>query len=126
MNLLKKLDVVDPLLVIGDDVSIFDTRKSVAVFKVTIGVLTECFITSHSYSGEVVSVARTIIGHLVVGRVKARQSCLGGDALCWEVIKPQEWCLAHHKGEVPRHVVFIAPGGTAAMLYTMSHILGSE
>jgi hypothetical protein len=66
---------------------------------------------SHPHSSEVVSVDRTIIGRLVVGREKARQSCPGGDALCWEVTKPQEWCLAHHEGEVPRHMVFIAPGG---------------
>jgi hypothetical protein len=30
----------------------------------------------------VVSISRTIIGRLVVGRKKARQCCLGGDALC--------------------------------------------
>jgi hypothetical protein len=58
-----------------------------------------------------VSVASTIIGHLVVGREKARQRCPGGDALCWEIVEPQEWCLAHHKGEVSRHVVFIASRG---------------
>jgi hypothetical protein len=81
---------------------------------------------SHPHSSEVVSVDRTIIGRLVVGREKARQSCPGGDALCWEVTKPQEWCLAHHEGEVPRHMVFIAPEVRAAMLYILSHILGSE
>jgi hypothetical protein len=59
-----------------------------------------------------VSIARTIIGHLVVGREKARQCCPGGDALYWEIVEPQEWCLAHHKGEVSRHVVFIASRGT--------------
>jgi hypothetical protein len=95
----------------GDDVLVFDTRKSVEVFEVTIGVLRESFILSHPYYGEVMSVDRTILGRLVVGREKARQSCPGGDALYREVMKPQEWCLAHHKGEVPRLVVFIAPGG---------------
>jgi hypothetical protein len=60
----------------------------------------------------VVSIARTIVGRLVVGREEARQSCPGGVALCWEIVKPQEWCLAHHKGEVSRHVVFIAFRGT--------------
>jgi hypothetical protein len=110
VDLLKQLDVGDPLLVVGDDVVVFNTCKGVAVLEVAISVLTESFITSHSYSGEVVSIARTIIGHLVVGREKARQCCPGGDALCWEVVEPQEWCLAHHKGEVPHHVVFIAPG----------------
>jgi hypothetical protein len=55
-----------------------------------------------------VSIARKIVGRLVVGREEARQGLPGGDALCWEVIEPQEWCLAHHKGEVPRHVIFVA------------------
>jgi hypothetical protein len=59
-----------------------------------------------------VSIARTIVGRLVVGREEARQSCSGGDALCWEIVEPQEWCLAHHEGEVSRHVVFIASRGT--------------
>jgi hypothetical protein len=30
----------------------------------------------------------------------------------WEIVEPQEWCLAHHKGEISRHVVFIASRGT--------------
>jgi hypothetical protein len=108
----NKLDVGNPLLVISNDVFVFDTCKGVTVLKVAVGVLSESFITSHSHSGEVVSVARTIIGPLLVGREKARQCCPGGDALCWEIIEPQEWCLAHHKGEVSRHVVFIASRGT--------------
>jgi hypothetical protein len=60
----------------------------------------------------VVSFARMIVGRLVVGREEARQSCLGGDALCWEVVKPQEWCFTHHEGGVSRHVVFVASRGT--------------
>jgi hypothetical protein len=47
-----------------------------------------------------VSIARTIVGRLVVGREEARQSCPGGDALFLEIVEPREWCLAHHKGEV--------------------------
>jgi hypothetical protein len=112
MNLLEQLDVGDPLLVVSNDVFVFDTCKGVAVLEVAVGVLSESFVTSHSHSGEVVSVARTIIGRLVVGRKKARQCCPRGDALCWEIVEPQEWCLAHHKGEVSRHVVFIASRGT--------------
>jgi hypothetical protein len=111
MDLLEEHDVGDSFLVIRDDVLVFDNRKGVAVFEVAVGVLTESFVTSHPHSGEVVSVARTIIGRLVVGREKARQCCLGGDALCWEIVKPQGWCLAHHKGEVSCHVVFIASRG---------------
>jgi hypothetical protein len=60
----------------------------------------------------VVSIARAVVGCLVVGREETGQSCLGGDALCWEVVEPQEWCLAHHKGEVSRHVIFVASRGT--------------
>jgi hypothetical protein len=110
MDLLEELDVGDPFLVISDGVLVFDTREGVAVFEVAVGVLMESFVTSHPHSGEVVSVARTIIGRLVVGHEKVRQYCLGGDALCWEIVEPQEWCL--HKGEVSRHVVFIASRGT--------------
>jgi hypothetical protein len=112
MDLLKQLDVGDSLFVVGDDVVVFDTCKGVAVLKVAVGVLTESFVTSHPHSGEVVSIARTIVGRLVVGREGARQSFPGGDALCWEIVEPQEWCLAHHEGEVSRHVVFVASRGT--------------
>jgi hypothetical protein len=112
MNLLEQLDVGDPLLVVGNDVFVFDTCKGVAVLEVAVGVLSESFIAPHPHSCEVVGVTRTIIGRLVVGREKARQCCPGGDALCWEIVVPQEWCLAHHKGKVSCHVVFIASRGT--------------
>jgi hypothetical protein len=119
MNLLKYLDVGDPLLVLGNDVFVFDTCEGVALLEVAVGVLSESFVAPHPYSCEVVGVARTIVGHLVVGRKKARQCCPGGDALCWEIVEPQEWCLAHHKGEISRHVVFIASRGTS---YDVVHL----
>jgi hypothetical protein len=72
VDLLKQLDVGDSLFVIGDDVVVFDTCKGVAVLEVAVGVLTEGFITSDSHSGEVVSIARTVVGRLVVGREEAR------------------------------------------------------
>jgi hypothetical protein len=68
MDLLKELDVGDPFLVISDDVLVFDNREGVAIFKVAVGILTESFVTSHPHSGKVVSVARMIIGCMVVGR----------------------------------------------------------
>jgi hypothetical protein len=111
VDLLKQLDVGDPLLVIRDDVFIFDTCEGVAVLDVAVSVLTESFITSHPYSGEVVSIARVIVGRVVVDHEKARQCCPRGDTLCWEIVEPQEWCLAHHKGDVSRHVVFITSRG---------------
>jgi hypothetical protein len=73
VDLLEQLDVGDPLFVISDDVFVFDTCEGVAVLEVAVSVLTQSFITSHPYSGEVVSIARTIVGCLVVGREKARQ-----------------------------------------------------
>jgi hypothetical protein len=82
VDLLKQLDVGDSIFVVGDEIVVFDTRKGIAVLEVAVGVLTESFITSHPHSGEVVCIARTIVGHLVVGREEARQSCPGGDALC--------------------------------------------
>jgi hypothetical protein len=112
MNLLEQLDVGDPLLVISNDVFVFGTCEGVAILEVAVGVLSESFITSLSHSSEVVSVAKTIIGRLVVGRKKARQCYPRGDALSWEIIEPQEWCFSHHKREVSRHVVFIASRGT--------------
>jgi hypothetical protein len=108
VDLLKQLDVGDSLFVVGDDVVVFDTCKGVAVLEVEVGVLMKSFVTSHPHSGEVVSIARTIVGRLVVGREEVRQSCPRGDALCWEIVEPQEWCLAHHEGEVSRHVVVVA------------------
>jgi hypothetical protein len=68
VDLLKQLDVGDSLFVVDNDVVIFDTCKGVAVLEVAVSVLTESFITSHPYSGEVVSIARAIVGRLVVGR----------------------------------------------------------
>jgi hypothetical protein len=112
MDLLEQLDVGDSLLVVSDDVFVFDTRKGVAVLEVAVTVLTESSITPYSYSCEVVSITRTIVDCLVVGREEARQSRPRGEALYWEVVEPQEWHLAHHEGEVSRHVVFIAAGGT--------------
>jgi hypothetical protein len=88
MDLLEELDVGDPFLVISDDILVFDPCESVAIFEVAVGVLTESFITSHPHSGEVVTVARTIVGRLVVGCEESRQSCLGSNALCWEIVEP--------------------------------------
>jgi hypothetical protein len=119
VDLFKQLYVGDSLFVVGDDVVVFKTCKGVAVLEVAIGVFTESFITSHPHSREVVSIARAVLGCMVVGRKETGQSCPGGDVLCWEVVEPQEWCLALHKGEVSRHVVFVTSRGTR-------HILGSE
>jgi hypothetical protein len=119
IDFLEELDVGDSLLVVGDDVLVLDTREGVAVLKVAVGLLVEGFVASHPHSGEVVSVTRSVVGRLVVGREQPGQCCPGGDALCWEIIDPQDWCLAHHKGEVSRRVGFIASRG-------MCHIFGSE
>jgi hypothetical protein len=88
VDLLKQLDVGEPLPVVVNDVVVFDTCKGVAVLEVAVSVLMESFITSHPYSGEVVSIARMIIGRLVVDREDVRPSCPRGDALCWEIVKP--------------------------------------
>jgi hypothetical protein len=68
VDLLEQLDVGDSLFIVGNDVVVFNTCKGVSVLKVAVSILTESFITSHPYSGEVVSIARTIVGRLVVGR----------------------------------------------------------
>jgi hypothetical protein len=68
VDLLEQLDIGDSLFVVGNDVVVFDTCKGVAVLEVAVTVLTESFIASHPYSSEVVSIARTIVGRLVVGR----------------------------------------------------------
>jgi hypothetical protein len=81
-------------------------------------------IASHLYSGEVVSVTRAIIGRLIVGCEESRQCYRGGDALCWEIAEPQEWCLAHHKGEVSRHVVFVAFRGVCCDAVHLEPYLG--
>jgi hypothetical protein len=112
MDFLEEIDVGDSLLVVGDDVLVFDTREVVAVLEVAVGVLAEGFVASHPHSSEVVSVTKSVVGRLVVGREEPGQCCPGGSAFCWEIVEPQERCLAHHKGEVSRHVVFAAPRGT--------------
>jgi hypothetical protein len=68
VDLLEQLDVGDSLFVVGNDVVIFDTCEGVVVLEVAVSVFSESFIASHSYSREVVSIARTIVGRLVVGR----------------------------------------------------------
>jgi DUF1009 family protein len=68
VDLLEQLDIGDSLFVVGNDVVVFDTCEGVAVLKLAVGVLTKSFISSHPYSSEVVSIARTIVGHLIVGR----------------------------------------------------------
>jgi hypothetical protein len=68
MDLLEELDVGDSLLVVGDDVFVFDTCESVVVLKVEVSVLLESFVTPHPHSSKVMGVARTIVGRLVVGR----------------------------------------------------------
>jgi hypothetical protein len=67
VDLLEQLDISDSLFVVCNDVVVFDTCKGVAVVEVAVGVLTESFVSSHPYSGEVVSIARMIVGRLVVG-----------------------------------------------------------
>jgi hypothetical protein len=68
VDLLEQLDVGDSLFVVGNDVVIFDTCEGVAVFEVAVSVFSESLIASHPYYSEVVSIARTIVGRLVVGR----------------------------------------------------------
>jgi hypothetical protein len=68
VDLLEQLNISDSLFVVCNDVVVFDTCEGVAVFDVAVGVLTESFVSSHPYSSEVVSIARTIVGRLVVGR----------------------------------------------------------
>jgi hypothetical protein len=67
VDLLEQLDIGDPLLVVSNDFVVFDTCKGVAVLEVAVGVLTESLISSHVNSGEVVSIARMIVGRLVIG-----------------------------------------------------------
>jgi hypothetical protein len=88
VDLLEELDVGDSLLVVGNDVLVLDIRKCVAVLEVVVGVLLEGFIASHPHSGEVMSVARSVVGRLVVGHEESVQCCPGGDALCWEIVEP--------------------------------------
>jgi hypothetical protein len=88
VDLLEQLDFGDSLFVVSNDVFVFYACQGVAVLEVPVSVLAESFIMSHPYPGKVVSIARAIIGRLVVGREEARQSCPGGDALYWEVVEP--------------------------------------
>jgi hypothetical protein len=66
VDLPEELHVGDPFLVVSDDVFILDVCEGVAVFEVAVDILSESFVTSHLHSSEVVSVARAIIGRLVV------------------------------------------------------------
>jgi hypothetical protein len=101
VDLFEELDVGYPLFVVGYDVFILDTCESVAVLKVAVSVLSESFITPHPQSGEVICVARTIAGCLVVGDEESWKGCPRGDALHRKTVEPQEWRFAHHKGKYP-------------------------
>jgi hypothetical protein len=68
MDILEELEIGYPLLVVCYDVIILNFCESVAVLKIVVGVLAKSLILSHPYSGEVVSVAMVIVGHLIVGR----------------------------------------------------------
>jgi hypothetical protein len=74
----------------------------------------------------VVSVTGLIVGRLVVGHEESGQCFPGGDALCWEIVEPQEWCLAHQRGKYPAMWSLLPLEARVAMLYILSHILGSE
>jgi hypothetical protein len=100
-DLFEEIDAGDTLLVVGDDVLVFDTGEGVAIFEVAVGVLSAGFVASHLHYGEVMSVTRSVVGRLVVRHEETRQCCQRGDAICWEIVEPQEWHLAHHKGYYP-------------------------
>jgi hypothetical protein len=68
MDLLKELDVGDPILEVGDEVFVFDTCKGVTILEVAVSVLSESFIAPHTHSGEVMGITRMVVGRLVVGR----------------------------------------------------------
>jgi fumarate reductase subunit D len=68
MDLFKELDVGDSLLVVGDDALVLDTHEGVAVLKVAVHVLPMGFVMSRLHSSELVSVTRSVVGRLVVGR----------------------------------------------------------
>jgi hypothetical protein len=68
MDLLEELELGDSLLVVVYDILILHSSKSVAVPEETVGVLLESFTFPHLYLGEVVSVARVVVGCLVVRR----------------------------------------------------------
>jgi hypothetical protein len=68
VDLLEQLDISDSLFVVCNDIVVFDTCEGVAVLEVAVDVLTASFVSSHPYSSDVASIARTIVGRLVVGR----------------------------------------------------------
>jgi hypothetical protein len=68
MNLLKNLDVRDSLLVVGDDIFIFNTYKGVAILEVAVGVFLESFVAPQPHSREVMCISKTVVGRLVGGR----------------------------------------------------------
>jgi hypothetical protein len=68
MDLLKELDVGDSLLVVGDDVFIFNTYEGVTIIKLAVSVLSESSVVPHPHFRELMSISRSIVGFLVVGR----------------------------------------------------------
>jgi hypothetical protein len=126
MDLLEQLDVGDPLLVVSNNVFVFDTYKGVTVLEVAVGVLSESFITSHLYSGDVVSIAKKITGCLVVGREKARQCCQEVTHSAGRLLSHRSGALPITRGKYPSMWSSLPLEARAAMLYILSHIHGSE
>jgi hypothetical protein len=124
VDLLVELDVGDPLLVVGDDVLVFDNCEGVMVLEVAVGVLPKSLVTSHPHSGEVMSVTRS--GRLVVGREEARQCCPGGVHSAGRLSSHRSGALPITRGKYPAMWSSLPPEARAAMLYILSHILGSE
>jgi hypothetical protein len=113
MDLLKQLDVGDSCFVVGDDVIVFDTYKGVAVLEVAVGVIMESFITSHPHSSEVVVKRRDRVAQEVMhsaGRLSSHKS----------------GALPITRGKYPAMWSSLPLEARTAMLYIMSHILGSE
>jgi hypothetical protein len=127
VDLLKKLDVGDPLLVVSDDVLVFYTHEGVAVLELAVGVLPKSLVMSHPHSGVVMSVTRTIVGRLVVLVVKRRDNvALDVMHSAGRLSSQRSGALPITRGKYPAMWSSLPPEARDAMLYILSHILGSE
>jgi hypothetical protein len=126
VDLLKKLDVGDSLLVVGNDVFIFHTCGSVAVLKVAVSLLSKSFVRPHPHSSMVMGVARTIVGCLVVGREEPRQGRQEVMHSAGRLSSHKSEVLPITRGKYPAMWSSLPPEACVVMLYILSQILGSE
>jgi hypothetical protein len=91
-----------------------------------VGVLPKGFVTSHPHSGEVMSVTRSVVGHLRIGGEEPNNVAQEMMHSAGRLSRHRSSALPITRGKFPAMWSSLPLEARAAMLYILSHILGSE